>query len=133
MFLGRRILSDDELQPKFKFFHRIAAKEHKTYFANKSDVTEHYRKQLLGYLEYTGIIGQSISAKQAALNAAMDAEASDSDDADFNKITPGIPVASGTGLSDDIDYDSGNNDDDYAEESVDGKYSFIICYFICYC
>lgn len=112
MFLGRRILIDDDLHPKFKYFYRLAAKEHKTYFKSNTDVTEHYRKRLLGYLEYTGIIGQSISAKQAAMSAALAADASDSDDAGFNEIAPLAVMVSGSGLRTDYDNESGNEECD---------------------
>ena len=66
------------------FFYRIAAKEHKTYFkSSNSDLNDHFRKLLLGYLGYTGITGQSISAKKAAMIAALEAQVSDSDDEKF--------------------------------------------------
>ena len=97
MFSGRRITIDDELKPKLKFFYRIAAKKHKQYFKGNSDLNDHYRKLLLGYLEYAGFIGQSISAKKAAMTAALEAQNSDSDDVGFFETTQ-IYVGSGLNL-----------------------------------
>ena len=81
---------------------------------------------LLAYLEHTGIIGQSISAKKAAMTAALEAQQSDSDDDGYNEKRKSQYALN----LDDYGGDGGDdNDDDGGEDSEDGKQGNVGKYF----
>ena len=85
LYVGRRVLTDDVMGPRFKFLYRVVNKEQKRFFVNSNPASQHFRKMLLQFLEYTNVMVQSTQALHAARMASKGGGDYDSADEHFNE------------------------------------------------